>query len=491
MPGKNNNSRTFVFTLNNPVAGANAIIKSWFECGDVVYVTWQKEKGAAGTEHLQGYVVTKPNPKSKSGYSIKWCKENLNGKAHWEARKGTHKQAVDYCSKKDTRIDGPWTIGAWKDEEENRAAVGERRKQTLEDVKKAIDNGATDEMLWDAHFSAMTRYANSFKNYQLVKQVGNRKQPYVFFFWGEPGCGKSTRAKNMADKNGGGFWWNSSGGERAWFDGYNPAQHNVVVLDDFRGNIPLAMLLKMLDRYPLQVEVKGGSIAFNPNIIIITSNLPANQWYHRDNINFDHGPLLRRLAAPFGMTEEMKKDPKWQENCDGLPPALDDDIINLIETGDLYNMWKQDTNQEIELPATIDLTDDIVEDDEEAIARAEQASLAMGDYETDSYEFASEPDLGEGAQPGGAVSVTADIDRDLAADDAEASPKFVSARSMLRRTDPDQLEFMKPLHKAGMWKKVGPEPVQTLLSFRRKAQDNKKRRIMVPMNDNNDDDGSE
>lgn len=498
MPGKNTNSRTFMFTLNNPVAGINAIIKSWLDCGDVVFVTWQKEKGAAGTEHVQGYVVTQPNPKSKSGYSIKWCKENLNGKAHWEARKGTHKQAVDYCNKKDTRIDGPWTIGAWKDEEENRAAVGERHKESLADVKKAIDNGATDEMLWEQHFALMTRYGNNFKNYQLVKQVGERKQPYIFFFWGEPKCGKSARAKTIGDRNGGAFWWNSSGGDRAWFDGYNPAQHKVVVLDDFRGNIPYTMLLKMLDRYPLQVEVKGNSVAFNPNIIIITSNIPANQWYHQDNPTFDNTPLLRRLAPPFGHSECMKKDPNFVQSdaeVNELPPPLNEDIIYMIEKGDLHDMWKKETKEAIAAPPTIDLTQDELQfwtDREEAeIARAEQASLAMGDYEeTDSYEFASEPDLGEGAQPGGAVSITSTLhDKNNELERDEVSPRWVSART-LRRTDSDQLAFMTPLHKAGMWKKVGPEPVQTLLSFR-KAQENKKRRIMVPMNDNNDDDGDE
>lgn len=478
-------SRAFMFTLNNPTPATDALIRGWFESGDVVYVTWQKEKApSTGTLHMQGYVITKANEKSKAGFSLKWCKDNLSPKAHWEVRMGSHKQAEDYCRKKDSRVDGPWRLGEWKDQEDTRAEAGERiKKVTLLDVKASIDKGMTDKMLWEQHFGSMTRYSAAFDRYKLITQVGERKQPYVFFFWGPPGTGKSRRALEIADKNGGAFWYNAAG-DKAWFDGYNPAQHKVIVLDDFKGNLPYTMLLRMLDRYPMQVEIKGGTVAFNPDIIIITSNTPANQWYFQDNINFDHGALLRRLQHPYGMTMEYKAstNPTVEEPLD--MPALEDIYDDIVE-GKLFKQF-----EEAVAAPTIDLTaDDFVDDDEEAIARAEQASLARGEthsdenYDEDAYDFGDDPDLGEGAQPGGAVSITSDLDRDF-----DESPKFVSART-LRRTDEDSLVFNKPLNKAGMFKKVGPEPVQSILSFKRPTtQDNKKRRIMVSMKDNNDDD---
>lgn len=497
-------SRAFCFTLNNPTR--YDFPKDWFQAKDVVYVVWQVEKGESGTEHLQGYLVTKENPKSKAGFTVKWCKDNLSGKAHFEVRAGTHAQARDYCKKDDTRRQvtirnalgqpahgasfdgsfGPWELGQWKDQETTRAEVGERAKKvSLLDVKASIDAGATDAMLWDKHFSAMTRHSASFKAYQLTKQVGERRQPYIILYWGEPGCGKSMKAKEVADKNGGAFWYSSYASN--WWDGYNPSQHNVVVLDDFKGNIPHKMLLRMLDRYPLQVEVKGSTVAFNPAIIILTSNDPPNQWYFQDQINYDHSALLRRFDEPFGKIVEMKKDPNYTQaaNYNGMPSI--NDIFADIESGALFNGLEDEVNQAAK--AIIDLTDeDFVEDDEEAIALAEQASMAASDYPDDYYDFDEDPDLGEGAQPGGAVSVTADLERDWEARGAEASPRFISARHMLRRTDSSSLVFNTPSDR-GPFKKLGTGKVQTELSWAKPAPD-KRRKIMVSMA-NHDDDGDE
>lgn len=436
-------SRAWCFTLNNPVR--DDIPNDWFMAKDVVFVTWQKEIGANGTPHLQGYLITKVNDKSKAGFTMKWCKENITPKAHFEMRRGTHRQAKDYANKEDTRVAGPWTLGEWKDQETTRAEAGERAKKVnLLDIKAAIDAGATDEQLWQSQFGSMMRYSKAFANYRAAKGFGKRKQPAIMCFWGEPGCGKSQRARAVAEKYGEAYWWNADNGN--WFDLYDTARHQVVVLDDFNGTIKYTTLLRMLDCYPLQLEIKGAMVAFNPAVIIITSNKPPNQWYFADKINFDHGALLRRLDAPYGKTIEMKKSPNFVQ-----PAALKPFDFDSIENGTFLDreaaarsQYLGDVSKAESRKAVIDLTKE------------------DGELEDEKEEWKIEVPIG------GQTDLERDWDADMD-DFNRGSPQpsqAVSTLSALGRTDVASLAFNTPLNKAGSFKKLGPEPVQSVLSFK-------------------------
>lgn len=62
---------------------------------------------------------------------------------------------------------------------------------------------------------------------------------------------------------------NCKGGS-LWFDGYMGQE--VAVFDDFRPWwCRFDYLLRLLDRYPMQVPVKGGFVNWIPEIIIITT----------------------------------------------------------------------------------------------------------------------------------------------------------------------------------------------------------------------------
>lgn len=92
-------------------------------------------------------------------------------------------------------------------------------------------------------------------------------------YWGPTGTGKSRRA------------WDEAGLESAYckdprtkfWCGYQ-GQGNVVI-DEFRGGIDISHFLRWLDRYPVRVEVKGGSRPLLARSFWITSNLPPRSWY--------------------------------------------------------------------------------------------------------------------------------------------------------------------------------------------------------------------
>lgn len=106
-------------------------------------------------------------------------------------------------------------------------------------------------------------------------------------FWGPTGTGKSRRA------------WDESGMDAfpkdprtKWWDGYSNHKH--VVIDEFRGAIDVAHLLRWLDRYPVLVEIKGGTVPLVTQTIWITSNVNPREWYPEiDPLTL--AALIRRL----------------------------------------------------------------------------------------------------------------------------------------------------------------------------------------------------
>lgn len=62
-----------------------------------------------------------------------------------------------------------------------------------------------------------------------------------------------------------------------FWDGYQDQAH--VVIDEFRGGIDVAHLLRWLDRYPVNVEIKGACVPLKATHFWITSNLPVERWY--------------------------------------------------------------------------------------------------------------------------------------------------------------------------------------------------------------------
>jgi len=499
-----------------------------------VFVTWQVEVGTFGTRHLQGYLVTKVNPRNKNGFTLKWVKDAFGTKSHFEVRRGTHDQAVAYANKTDSRVAGPWTVGEWVSNEEKQEGLGQRtKKATLTDVKADIDAGCTDAELWARHTSSMLRYANAFDKYRLVmSESRERDQPKVVVFWGPPGTGKSHKAKEICANNGGGHWFQSGNGDNAWWDGYDPVRHPVVVLDDFKGGIKYTTLLRMLDKYPLNVETKGSTRRFTPKIIVITSNTPPNQWYfqNQQDANHDSSALLRRLEGAHGAVIEMKD--KYVE------PELDEpdlkDVIDLLVDGTLVprevavrSEYLSDVgaseSRAAVAAALVDLTtSEELEESERTLLPGHYYNLACaecdGDGECGSCDGAcfcvchmgtrSEPSAAERRQAFrleagdddshlseelesaipvprvGALSpppTESEVVRHLAqahdgdVSDGDFSDRVVATSSLKRRnamtsvTTP--LSFAAPPQRAGQFKKVGPEPIQSQLVKKRRVSD--------------------
>ncbi len=276
----NETARAFCFTLNNPQEEIN-----WEAIPNARYAIYQEEIGSQGTTHYQGYVELN-EPMRRSTLNT-----FLPG-AHLERRRGTREQARDYCQKTSTRAPGcePVIYGDW--------IRGPGTRSDLIECKRMLDNGATDQQLAEAHFSAYIRNFRGFERYRALLAKPRDWKTGVTVYYGEPGTGKTSQALEEAGTEA--FWKSPSG---LWWDGYH-GQPNIVI-DDFYGGMPFTNLVRLLDRYPLTLETKGGHVAFIGRHIWITSNQHPSKWYNSERC--DSGAIMRRITKLVRFSVETGK----------------------------------------------------------------------------------------------------------------------------------------------------------------------------------------
>lgn len=135
-----------------------------------------------------------------------------------------------------------------------------------------------------------------------------REKPVVLWFYGPTGSGKTRTAVEIARESGLRYWV-SSDSDLKWFDGYTGQEY--AIIDEFRRQgIKFSWILKLLDRYPLLVPIKGSWVRWSPKVIILTCPVPpreAYQWLDKDGETQDWDgidQLKRRIDAEIEFFKE-------------------------------------------------------------------------------------------------------------------------------------------------------------------------------------------
>lgn len=267
-------------TWNNFPEGIGAIILEFFDefC---TYLVYQTEKGANGTLHLHAYI------EAKKKHKFTWWKKRFP-LAHIECSRNREKSRA-YCMKAQTRVDGPWELGNF--------VQGQRRPNELAEVARALAAG--DRNLIDVARQNPDVYVRHHRGLQaLIAAIPQERPdpPRVELLYGPPGCGKSRTAR--LGSAGIDYWASPIGSGIHWYDGYNGQE--VAILDDFdgrRSEVKLSTLLQLLDRYPVQVPVKGGFTWWYPRVIFITTNLHPSTWFDFTGRESQFLALQRRITA--------------------------------------------------------------------------------------------------------------------------------------------------------------------------------------------------
>ena len=257
---------------------------------DLRTVAYQQEHGeSAGKLHVQGFVayrvkVTARVAATKLG--IEWNRRSEVSKSQVSFRpaKGSIQQNIAYCSseyycrnckgssgspielplcecgqaKAKGRVPGTTVV---------HGDATDIKTLTAEALVDAARCGASTSMLLVEYPREMVKWSRQWQF--LMSHVGPQRQekPLVVWLWGPSGAGKSRFVAECVDVEHVFMTWSAQ-----WYDGYDPSIHHVFCFDDFRGgDYAPAWLLRVLDRYPLKLPIKGGSVEFRAPVVVVTS----------------------------------------------------------------------------------------------------------------------------------------------------------------------------------------------------------------------------
>ncbi len=302
--------RNFVFTLNNPTTMELKFWKrlqrkaSFRKRLNVRYVSFQMEHPEGGTLHLQGYVEL--SKRIRAGGVVK----QFGSRVYFANRRGTQAQAIAYTKKEASRVGGGLSGDG-----------GEAKKlgrDKLAVVAAALQYGSNLQELSEDYPVSFIKYGAKIRSYAL-NQMGTRfDAPEVIIYYGPTGTGKSATArKNWPDAywvpqpRAGGWWWPNYMGQQT------------VIIDEFANQFKYHTMLRLLDRYPFDLQEKGSNmqLASTTKRIVFTTNIHPHQWYHNKS-QADKAPLRRRFRD-FAKIYTFAHDSTWDD------PIMVEDVQTL------------------------------------------------------------------------------------------------------------------------------------------------------------------
>lgn len=182
---------------------------------------------------------------------------------HLELRRGTMEQAVEYSSKEETRICGPFRFGT-----QPHAQQGRRT-----DIEKAMDllkTGKTPAAVAMEIPSSLRLYSQM-QAFQADIMQDRSEQTRFIWIYGPSGSGKSVLASEMASRLCGGSQsvYHKNPSNKWWF---RYTGQEVVVFDNFAtDSMSWTDFCTLGDASPLYRERKGGSVSFCAKYVIFTS----------------------------------------------------------------------------------------------------------------------------------------------------------------------------------------------------------------------------
>lgn len=261
-------------------------------------ITWlygQKEEGEGGFRHWQFVCACKKK------VTASLLKRLFPNEAHLEISRS---DAVEkYVRKEESRIEG-------SEFEVGQKALKRNSETDWDQVRKLAEEGKMDQIPSDIFIKC---HSNLKKIRSDNVQPIYRGKQHAFLFVGPTETGKTRAASSIWPEA------HRKSPDNKWWDTYHGQTQ--IIINEFRGEIPVSKILRWLDREPELVETKFGSCYLNTKVWCFTSNLEIDQWWPL----LDQETLLaikrRFIVHRFHNLEASKQFVQWK----GKEWKVDDD----------------------------------------------------------------------------------------------------------------------------------------------------------------------
>lgn len=173
--------------------------------------------------------------------------------AHTEPQLGGKKELRAYLLKEGKHAEKGEQVLCYRGLENIGDVQGKRND--LDEIEELLNNGATPEEIFETSFR-YRKYEKMIKADYLARRIKETplvKDMWNEYHWGRSGTGKTYTYIKMCEKYPDEVYlcndYANSGASGGGFDFYSSNPAKIVILDEFRGNIPYAQLLSLLDVY--------------------------------------------------------------------------------------------------------------------------------------------------------------------------------------------------------------------------------------------------
>ncbi|KAF5830371.1 hypothetical protein DUNSADRAFT_14684 [Dunaliella salina] len=295
MANRSIRARSWISTCNNPDKHYDDVP----QVEGLKHLVYQLEVGDSGTYHWQIYTNWENQKTSK--FMAQWMPHT----DHRPVTENTRDTVINYCKKEIDyddrgqpkwahRIAGPWEFGTSADKRE-RAGTSDSFQAAVACAKR----GRIRHVIME-HPGEFVKHHAGLQKLVAFHAEKRTWKTFVEIHYGDARTGKSR----YAFENHPGLYRVNCVGKNPWYDGYD--NQDVVLYDEFYGQMCFAELKQIMDRYEMQVPVKQAFANFAPRKIIFTSNTCPTEWYKR---------LFEKQVHREAFIERIEKVVKYTGNA--------------------------------------------------------------------------------------------------------------------------------------------------------------------------------